>query len=296
MSEDFARIFFVAKDINRVQLAACIADLGVARNEPAPMRLVRATVDQVRARAAGAASRLLEWDFPVGLDMGTYLACKKEKSPLYAQAPEVAFLRTYARKDMGKCLCLYDAPAIRRWCGPVKSWPRPSTASTISPRHPMSPCRPARRGAAPASGRVDRLCRFGTDDATPGRPGQSRRTVLPRSTVPRRRRDRALGAQPLCRVLSQRAGRGKPRRHLSSPRHRVGHPGVHARPPLELLALGATCSSSLRFDGVALVDARPGSSAASLPSAVRRTVSAGISMRSERATAASSGTWARRLR
>jgi hypothetical protein len=92
-------------------------------------------VGRVRARAAGAASHLIEWDLPAGLDMGTYLACKKEKSPLYAQAPEVALLRTCARKDMGKCPCLFDAPAMRRWCGPVKSWPRPSTASTVSPRH-----------------------------------------------------------------------------------------------------------------------------------------------------------------
>jgi hypothetical protein len=110
VSEDFARIFFVAEDVDPAQLAARIADLGVARTEPALVRLVGATVDQVRARATGAASHLVEWDFPAGLDMDTYLARKKEKSPLYAQVPEVAFLRTYVREDMGKCLCLYDAP------------------------------------------------------------------------------------------------------------------------------------------------------------------------------------------
>jgi hypothetical protein len=42
--------------------------------------------------------------------MDTYLARKKEKSPLYANVPEVAFLRTYVREDMAKCLCFYDAP------------------------------------------------------------------------------------------------------------------------------------------------------------------------------------------
>jgi hypothetical protein len=110
VSEDFARIFFVAEDVDPAQLAARIADLGVTRTEPALVRLVGATVDQVRARATGAASHLVEWDFPAGLDMDTYLARKKEKSPLYAQVPEVAFLRTYVREDMGKCLCLYDAP------------------------------------------------------------------------------------------------------------------------------------------------------------------------------------------
>jgi len=110
VSEDFARIFFVAEDVDPTQLAARIAGLGMARTEPALVRLVGATLDQVRARATGAASHIVEWDFPAGLDMDTYLARKKEKSPLYAQVPEVAFLRTYVREDMGKCLCLYDAP------------------------------------------------------------------------------------------------------------------------------------------------------------------------------------------
>jgi hypothetical protein len=74
------------------------------------VRLVGATLDEVRARAGGRASHLVEWDFPAGLDMDTYLARKKEKAPLYDQVPEVSFLRTYVREDMGKCLCLYDAP------------------------------------------------------------------------------------------------------------------------------------------------------------------------------------------
>ena len=49
--------------------------------------------------------------------MDTYLARKKEKAPLYAQVPEVKFLRTYVREDMLKCLCFYDGPdegAVRR--------------------------------------------------------------------------------------------------------------------------------------------------------------------------------------
>ncbi|MGH2836239.1 MAG: DUF4242 domain-containing protein [Solirubrobacteraceae bacterium] len=41
--------------------------------------------------------------------MDAYLQRKKEKAPLYAQVPEVTFLRTYVREDMSKCLCLYDA-------------------------------------------------------------------------------------------------------------------------------------------------------------------------------------------
>ena len=109
VTEDFARIFFVAEDVDPSQLAARIAVLGVARTEPAPVRLVGATADQVRERGTDAASHMVEWDLPAGLDMETYLARKKEKSPLYAQVPDVAFLRTYVREDMGKCLCLYDA-------------------------------------------------------------------------------------------------------------------------------------------------------------------------------------------
>ena len=110
VSEDFTRVFFVTEDADPVRLAGGVAELGVARSDPAPVRLVGATVDAVRARAAGPASHLVEWDFPAGLDMDTYLARKKEKAPLYSQVPEVAFLRTYVREDMGKCLCLYDAP------------------------------------------------------------------------------------------------------------------------------------------------------------------------------------------
>ena len=44
--------------------------------------------------------------------METYLARKKEKSPLYAEVPEVAFRRTYVREDLDKCLCFYDAPCV----------------------------------------------------------------------------------------------------------------------------------------------------------------------------------------
>ena len=52
----------------------------------------------------------MEWDIPSHIDMDTYLTRKAEKTPLYASIPEVSFLRTYVREDMGKCLCFYDAP------------------------------------------------------------------------------------------------------------------------------------------------------------------------------------------
>jgi hypothetical protein len=110
VSQDLARIFLVAEDVEPASLSAALADIGESQSEPAAVRLVGARLDDERAPGDGTASHLVEWDFPAGLDMDTYLARKKEKAPLYAQVPEVSFLRTYVREDMGKCLCLYDAP------------------------------------------------------------------------------------------------------------------------------------------------------------------------------------------
>lgn len=85
-------------------------------NGPHPVRLVGADLSTLKA-ARPAAGYLVEWDLPDELDMDTYLARKKAKSPKYAEVPEVTFLRTYVREDMDKCLCFYDAPdenAVRR--------------------------------------------------------------------------------------------------------------------------------------------------------------------------------------
>lgn len=71
--------------------------------------LVGQELEAIKERA-GQANYLVEWNFPEGLDMETYLQRKKEKSPLYAQVPEVSFERTYVCTDMSKCLCLYDSP------------------------------------------------------------------------------------------------------------------------------------------------------------------------------------------
>jgi hypothetical protein len=81
---------------------------GLQYSGPDPVRLVGQTEDEVRAHR-GDARYLVEWDLPAELTMDTYLQRKKEKSPLYAQVPEVRFLRTYVREDMSKCMCLYDA-------------------------------------------------------------------------------------------------------------------------------------------------------------------------------------------
>ena len=71
-----------------------------------PVRLVGAEVDAIQDD--GVPRYLVEWDLPDGLDLATYLAGKAAKTPLYAQVPEVTFLRTYVREDMDKCLCFYD--------------------------------------------------------------------------------------------------------------------------------------------------------------------------------------------
>lgn len=83
---------------------------------PHQVRLVGAELAEIKA-ARPEAGYLVEWDIPAEIDMDTYLTRKKEKSPLYADVPDVSFLRTYVREDTAKCLCFYDAPdeaAVRR--------------------------------------------------------------------------------------------------------------------------------------------------------------------------------------
>lgn len=77
--------------------------------EPAQVRLVGTDLETIKA-ARPEAGYLVEWDIPAEIDMDTYLSRKKEKSPRYAEIPEVSFLRTYVREDTDKCLCFYNAP------------------------------------------------------------------------------------------------------------------------------------------------------------------------------------------
>lgn len=77
--------------------------------EPAQVRLVGTELETIKA-ARPEAGYLVEWDIPAEIDMDTYLTRKKEKSPKYAEIPEVSFLRTYVREDTDKCLCFYNAP------------------------------------------------------------------------------------------------------------------------------------------------------------------------------------------
>lgn len=76
---------------------------------PAQVRLVGTDLETIKA-ARPEAGYLVEWDIPAEIDMDTYLTRKKEKSPKYAEIPEVSFLRTYVREDTDKCLCFYNAP------------------------------------------------------------------------------------------------------------------------------------------------------------------------------------------
>jgi len=103
------RVYVVIEHDHRDRLAKALAAAGLPSDDLAEVRLVGATIEDVKARR-GTAQYLVEWDFPEGLEMDTYLARKKEKAPLYAHVPEVRFLRTWVREDMVKCLCLYEAP------------------------------------------------------------------------------------------------------------------------------------------------------------------------------------------
>lgn len=100
----------------RQSVLEAITAAGVDVTDAADVRLVGADLETIKAtRPRG--EYLVEWDIPAGITMDTYLARKAEKSPLYAQVPEVTFLRTYVREDMVKCLCFYDGEdeaAVRR--------------------------------------------------------------------------------------------------------------------------------------------------------------------------------------
>src|SRR5689334_8126811 len=112
------RAYIVVEHGDEAGLSAALREGGEAPRGIAQVRLVGANLEDVKAaRATASADYLVEWDFPAGLAMDTYLERKKAKAPLYAQVPEVRFLRTYVCEDMTKCLCFYqaqDEAAVRR--------------------------------------------------------------------------------------------------------------------------------------------------------------------------------------
>lgn len=108
VTSDHSRIFAIVEATDADAANAQVEALDPA-SAPAEVRLVGAELADVKA-SRPEAGYLVEWDIPNHIDMDTYLARKAEKTPLYSSIPEVSFLRTYVREDMGKCLCFYDAP------------------------------------------------------------------------------------------------------------------------------------------------------------------------------------------
>ena len=103
------RLFAIIEAEDSDVVAQALEGLDADVSDAAPVRLVGADLDAIKA-ARPEAGYLVEWDIPEGISMETYLERKAAKTPLYASVPEVAFLRTYVREDMQKCLCFYDGP------------------------------------------------------------------------------------------------------------------------------------------------------------------------------------------
>jgi hypothetical protein len=109
VTADRSQVFVIVEAQDSAKVSKSLSNASIAASELAPVRLVGADLDQVKA-SRPSSGYLVEWDIPAGITMDQYLARKKEKSPLYAQVPETTFQRTYVREDMLKCLCFYDAP------------------------------------------------------------------------------------------------------------------------------------------------------------------------------------------
>ncbi|MGA4670786.1 DUF4242 domain-containing protein [Propionibacteriaceae bacterium Y1923] len=110
VTADQSRLFAIIEADTTDTVAALLEGLDAeVAADPALVRLVGAELDDIKA-ARPEAGYLVEWDIPSHIDMDTYLTRKAEKTPLYANVPEVDFLRTYVREDMAKCLCFYNGP------------------------------------------------------------------------------------------------------------------------------------------------------------------------------------------
>ena len=107
--EGLKTVYSISEAPSKIALEAQLTKSDISYKEVSQVRIVGATVDEVRQHSQDA-TYLVEWDLPADLSMDTYLQRKKEKSPLYENVPETTFLRTYVREDMDKCVCLYDAP------------------------------------------------------------------------------------------------------------------------------------------------------------------------------------------
>lgn len=104
-----SRLYVVLLASDAAQAKHAFEQTGLTAQLVKQVRLVGQDLETVRQRKARA-NYLVEWNLPAGLTMEAYLQRKAEKSPLYAQVPEVKFERTYVCEDMSKCLCFYDSP------------------------------------------------------------------------------------------------------------------------------------------------------------------------------------------
>ena len=111
VTADLSRVYVVVEQVACEPFEATLRAAGVEYDSITPVRLLGADLEEVKA-ARRPGQFLVEWDLPEGLSLDAYLERKKAKAPLYAQVPEVSFLRTYVREDMEKCLCFYDAPDV----------------------------------------------------------------------------------------------------------------------------------------------------------------------------------------
>jgi hypothetical protein len=140
---DLERAYIVVEHRDEAAVQAALERGGAPPRGMAQVRLVGATLDEVKA-ARGQAEYLVEWDFPAGLTMEAYLERKKAKAPLYAQVPQVRFLRTYVCEDMSKCLCLYQAPD--------EAWVRRAREVVSTPISRLSRLAPAAEPAPAGAG------------------------------------------------------------------------------------------------------------------------------------------------
>lgn len=108
VTSDISRAFIVIEHDDCSTLGKALVTAGITTEAIDPVRLVGASLEDVKASRTSPGEYLVEWDLPEGLTMETYLDRKKASKALYEQVPEAQFLRTYVREDLAKCLCFYD--------------------------------------------------------------------------------------------------------------------------------------------------------------------------------------------
>ena len=109
VGEDLQRLFIILEAPQPETAQQSVAQDGLQVHLLKEVRLIGQDLATAKLRK-GKSNYLVEWNLPAGLTMEAYLKRKAEKSPLYAQVPDVKFERTYVCEDLSKCLCFYDSP------------------------------------------------------------------------------------------------------------------------------------------------------------------------------------------